>query len=114
LSDTARQKFLADVGDLAAPRTTPPVAIAGTGTPSVAPPPGPERRHAPGPITARALIQAEERLARHLGPIARVLVAQAAREAADTGRLAERLAQHIADPAARRVFLASMEEEARP
>jgi hypothetical protein len=41
-------------------------------------------------------------------------VAQAAREAADTGRLAERLAQHIADPAARRVFLASMEEEARP
>ena len=70
----------------------------------------PEGRRAPGPITPKTLSVAEEKLARHLGPIARVLVAQAAREANDTGQLAARLALHIADPAARRAFLASMDE----
>jgi hypothetical protein len=111
LSGAARQKFLAEMGDVAAPRAAPPGAPAtGTGVSPAAPPRGPERRSAPGPITPKALLAAEERLARHLGPIARVLVAQAAREVTDTGRLAERLAVHIADPAARRAFLAAMEE----
>jgi class 3 adenylate cyclase len=107
LSEAVRQKFLADVGDLAASRATPPAT--GTGVPP-SPPSGPERRSKSGPVTAKALAVAEDRLARHLGPIARVLVAQAARETIDTGRLAERLASHIADPVARRAFLAAMEE----
>lgn len=110
LSGAARQKFLADVGDVAS-RAASPAAAKGGVTPAT-PPRGPERRSAPGPITPKVLIAAEERLARHLGPIARVLVAQAAKEATDTGQLAERLAAHIADPAARRVFLAAMDEGA--
>jgi len=53
-------------------------------------------------------VTAERRLARHLGPIARVLVARAGRDAADVAALADRLAEHIADPHARRAFLAEM------
>ncbi len=111
LSDAAaRQKFLAHVGDLAPPPATPPTPAKGAGVGSATAAGGPEGRRAPGPITPKTLSVAEEKLARHLGPIARVLVAQAAREANDTGQLAARLALHIADPAARRAFLASMDE----
>jgi len=107
LSDAARQKFLADVGDVATPRPAPPAVASGTPpTPS----PGPESRAAAAPVTPKVMLVAEEYLARHLGPIARVLVAQAAKEATDSSRLAERLAVHITDPTARRAFLAALRE----
>jgi len=96
----AREAFLAETGGLAAGGPAPP-------TPSARP----EAAHAPrpaGPVSPEALAAAEERLARHVGPIARVLVAQAAREAGDVAALAERLAGHIGDPAARKAFLAEM------
>ncbi len=111
LSDAARQKFLAEVGDVASPPPTAPAVATGTRvTPSTASP-TPERRRAPRPITAKTLTVAEERLSRHLGPIARLLVAKTSKDAPDAGQLAERLATHIADPAARRAFLAAMEED---
>jgi serine/threonine-protein kinase len=55
------------------------------------------------------LATAEQRLARYVGPIARVLVARAAKDAADTVELADRLAGHIEDPAKREAFLAAMD-----
>ena len=100
LTGAAREAFLAETGGLAAGGPAPP-------TPSARP----EAAHAPrpaGPVSPEALAAAEERLARHVGPIARVLVAQAAREAGDVAALAERLAGHIGDPAARKAFLAEM------
>jgi serine/threonine-protein kinase len=60
-------------------------------------------------VTRELLAAAEERLARHVGPIARVLVAQAAKGVSEAGLLIERLADHIQDPAARQSFLAAME-----
>jgi hypothetical protein len=41
-------------------------------------------------------------------------VARAAKDAADAGQLAERLAVHISDSAARESFLAAMEGEGAP
>lgn len=101
LTGPAREAFLAETATLA----TPPPPSAGAAAPSPAlPAAGPA-----GPLSAEALAAAERRLARHVGPIARVLVAQAARESADGGQLASRLAEHIPDPAARRTFLAEMQ-----
>ena len=56
------------------------------------------------------LATAEEVLARHVGPIARLLVAKAAKEAADTVALADRLAAHIDDPVKREAFLTAMDQ----
>jgi len=111
LSGPGREAFLAQFSDVA----TPPPAPSG---PAPHRPAAPDRRpggaeRQPGaswPLTPAALAIVEERLARHLGPIARVLVAQAAKESGDTGRLIERLAAHIADPAARETFRAAMAE----
>jgi eukaryotic-like serine/threonine-protein kinase len=68
------------------------------------------RQRAPSPITPTVLATAETRLATHVGPIARVLVAQASKEAPDTTALADRLALHIDDPAKRAAFLRAMDE----
>lgn len=105
LTGAPRERFLAEVSDVSAPPR--PVAAA-PATPQGA---GQEERRsrASGPLTAGLLSSAEARLARHVGPIARVLVGQAAKEALDAGDLAERLARHIGDPAERRSFLAAME-----
>jgi class 3 adenylate cyclase len=111
LTGPGREAFLAQFADVA----TPPPAPSG---PAPHRPAAPDRRPAGAerrpsaswPLTPAALAIVEERLARHLGPIARVLVAQAAKESGDTGRLIERLAAHIADPTARETFLAAMAE----
>ena len=97
LTGAAREAFLAETGGLA-----PDAPASPTPAPEAVPSP-----HAGG-VSAEALAAAEQRLARHLGPIARVLVAQAAREAGDVAALAERLAAHIGDPVARKTFLAEM------
>jgi hypothetical protein len=46
------------------------------------------------------------RLAEHIGPVARVLVERESREAVSPADLYARLAQHIREPRARRVFMA--------
>jgi class 3 adenylate cyclase len=112
LTGPGREAFVAQFSDVAGP---PPPAPS---RPVASAPPAPERRPAateqrprtPQPVTPAILAVVEERLARHLGPIARVLVAQAAKENTDSGRLVDRLAAHIADPAAREAFLSSMED----
>jgi hypothetical protein len=92
LSGPSRDRFLAEVSGSGAQARRPPAAPAG---PAAAPRAGLERRQrAPSPITPAVLATAETRLAGHVGPIARVLVAQAAKEAADTLALFDRLAAH--------------------
>ncbi len=52
------------------------------------------------------LAQAEQTLARHVGPLASVLVRRAARECTDLAGLYAKLAEQVADPRARDAFLA--------
>jgi hypothetical protein len=105
LPPAGREAFLAETAALTAPS-------APLGAPVTAPPePTTEvesAAHVAGPVTAEVLATAERRLARHLGPIARVLVARAGRDAPDVAVLADRLAEHIADPRARKAFLTEM------
>jgi serine/threonine protein kinase len=51
------------------------------------------------------LTQAEQSLARHVGPLASVLVRRAARECHDLGELYNKLAEQVTDPRARDAFL---------
>lgn len=51
------------------------------------------------------LLQAEQTLAKHVGPLASVLVRRAARECHELGELYARLAEQVADPRARDLFL---------
>lgn len=51
------------------------------------------------------LTQAEQTLARHVGPLASVLVRRAARECSDLGELYAKLAEQVSDPRARDAFL---------
>ena len=51
------------------------------------------------------LTQAEQTLARHVGPLASVLVRRAARECSDLNELYQRLAEQVSDPRARDAFL---------
>lgn len=101
LTGASREAFLAETAGLATPSPPTPSATA----------PSPEPRTAApaGGLSPETLVAAERRLARHVGPIARVLVAQAARGATDGAHLVARLAEHITDPAARKAFLAEMQ-----
>jgi class 3 adenylate cyclase len=105
LSGPARERFLAEM----APAARPPAPAA---APRSAPPAPQRRARVPAAITPSVLATAEERLARHVGPIARLLVARAAKDAGDTVELIDRLAGHIDDAAKREAFLAAMDESA--
>jgi eukaryotic-like serine/threonine-protein kinase len=106
LSGGARDRFLADVSG---PGRRPPAAPAAPAAPG--PPGRSERRpRLPSPITPAVLSTAELRLATYVGPIARVLVAQAAKDASDTVALVDRLALHIDDPAKRAAFVRALDE----
>jgi class 3 adenylate cyclase len=109
LSGPARDRFLAEMSSAApaaraAAPPAPPTARSAPPTSARRPP------RAPAPITSTVLATAEEVLARHVGPIARLLVAKAAKEAADTVALADRLAAHIDDPVKREAFLTAMDQ----
>jgi len=56
----------------------------------------------------------ERQLARHIGPLARLLVARAAARASDWGELTQRLAGEIDAPAARQQFLRAVQSLNRP
>lgn len=79
---------------LSAPTLAPPsLASPSTGTPP------------PTHWDKAVLAQAEQSLARHVGPLASVLVRRAARECQDLGELYGRLAEQVTDPCARDAFL---------
>jgi class 3 adenylate cyclase len=65
-------------------------------------------------LSPEILAEATERLAVHIGPVARVLVRQAAAQATGTRDFYERLARHIDDPEGRRRFAAATEELSEP
>ncbi len=86
----------------------PPAAAAA----SEAPPDPPESATSgQAPITAAALAVAQSRLANHIGPLAGVLVRQAADEAQGLQDLYLKLAAHIANPSDRKRFLAAAEAD---
>ena len=76
-------------------------------------PPDPTESPASGqtPITAAALKAAESRLANHIGPLAGILVRQAADEAQGLEDLYAKLAAHIANASERKRFLAAAEAD---
>ena len=91
-----RADFLADFSD-----QTPPVTAG-----SDAPPDAPgSATSGPASVTAEELAVAESRLANHIGPLAGVLVRQAADEAKGLQDLYAKLAMHIANPSDRKRFL---------
>ena len=70
---------------------------------------------APGrPLSPEVLAEAADRLAVHIGPVAKLLVKRAAKQASNTKDLYERLAGQIDDPQARRRFAAAIEELSEP
>ena len=97
LPEAHRAAFLAEVSELAG---SAPAARAG----------GPARAQADAaeaPIewTPTLLAGAEQALAQHIGPLARMLVRNAAKHATSVRDLYERLAVHIESPAARNAFI---------
>jgi hypothetical protein len=93
------------VGSISRPAAAPP-------RPTVAPaspPPIPA-----SPLSAAVLAEATERLAVHIGPVAKLLVKSAAKQATSTKDLYDRLAGHIDDPQERRRFAAATEELSEP
>ena len=100
--DERRGAFIARVSERspARPAAEPP---AGGGPGS-----GPAERPARA-IEPEVLSQAEQLLARRIGPLARILVRQAAKHAATSRELFDRLALHIEDATGRQAFLAEAE-----
>ena len=79
------------------PTQAPPSLAASTAGTTSAPP--------PSHWDKAQLTQAEQTLARHVGPLASVLVRRAARECSDLNELYHRLAEQVSDPRARDAFL---------
>jgi serine/threonine-protein kinase len=59
-------------------------------------------------LTPEVLATAEKRLANHVGPLARVLIKDAAGKSGNLAELYAQLAEHIDDEAERKAFLASL------
>src|SRR5262245_29223371 len=99
-----RAAFVAALADL--PRA--PRGAADAPARGGAPQPPPDPRPG-GPIDAEVLARAERLLTSRIGPVARILVRQAAKHASGARELFESLAIHINDPAVRKAFLAEAE-----
>jgi serine/threonine-protein kinase len=65
-------------------------------------------------LSSAVLDEAADRLAIHIGPVAKLLVKRAAKQASSTRDLYERLAAHIDDPQSRQRFAAAIEELSEP
>jgi serine/threonine-protein kinase len=92
----------------------PPVPASSPAGSTAASPPAPPRGLPERPMSAEILAEATERLAVHIGPVARLLVKRAAQQASGTRDLYERLARHIDDPEERQRFAAATEELSEP
>ncbi len=102
--EAQQERFRLRIADLAGARRPPADAPAPAGTRS----PGPARPARS--LSPEILAEATERLAVHIGPVARLLVKRAAGEATGTRDFYERLARHIDDPEERQRFTAATEE----
>ena len=109
LTDAQRVAFRSRLGNVGAapPAPAAPPARAAAASPSASPAPA-------RPLSPEVLAEAEDRLAVHIGPVAKLLVKRAAKQATSTKDLYERLAGQIDDPQARRRFTAAIEELAEP
>ena len=87
--------------------TVPPRPARAPQSPTLAPPStsGASSGSPPTAWDKAQLALAEQTLARHVGPLASVLVRRAARECSDLAELYARLAEQVADPRARDAFL---------
>jgi class 3 adenylate cyclase len=109
LPESQRAAFRRRLGDVGRPLSPPPPSPARP--PATAPPAG----TTPGrPLSPEVLAEAEDRLAVHIGPVAKLLVKRAAKQASNTKEFYEHLAGHIDDPQARRRFAAAIEELSEP
>lgn len=107
LPEAQRVAFRRRLGTVAAPSPAP---TASPARPPGAPPPVGSGQ----PLSPEVLAEAIDRLAVHIGPVAKLLVKRAAKQASSTKDLYERLAAHIDDPQDRRRFAAATEELAEP
>ena len=111
LPEAQRAEFRRRLSDVAGPPPSPPAPKApparAAGTPVAAP--------APARLLSPAVLdEATDRLAIHIGPVAKLLVKRAAKQASSTRDLYERLAAHIDDPQSRQRFAAAVEELSEP
>jgi class 3 adenylate cyclase len=97
--ESNRAAFVAGLGDFPRP------AAAGQPAEPLAP-----RSRPRGEINPDVLARAERRLADRIGPVAAILVRQAAKHAANGRELVEALAVHIDDPQARKAFVAEIDQ----
>ena len=100
IPEAGRPAFLAGLADAASAPAPPAPQVHREETPPDAP--VPEREAEIGPDT---VARAERLLSRQIGPLARLLVREAARQAKGPRDFFERLAAHIDDDEARRLFL---------
>jgi class 3 adenylate cyclase len=102
--EPGRAAFLAGLADVSGP----PAASAAPTPAPAAPEPAPDMK-APArrdEVTAEVLARAEQMLGRQIGPLARLLVREAAKQAKSPRDLFERLAVHIDNEQSRKLFLA--------
>jgi class 3 adenylate cyclase len=97
--EAKQAEFATRIGDLAH------VLASGSSNQAVASGTGPPTRAQA--LSPDVVAKATERLAAHLGPVAKVIVRKAAEQATDARDLYERLAQHIDNPAHREQFMAA-------
>jgi hypothetical protein len=107
LAQTIKQALAAPGGDNSPPET---LGMSAAHAPELAPapPPAPVRLAARAPIVANGSREFEAiraLLARHIGPIAKVLVEKTASEARTPAEFCDRLAERVAKPAERAAFL---------
>jgi class 3 adenylate cyclase len=111
LPEAQRAEFRRRLGDVAGPPPAPPAPK----TPPARPAGAPAAAAAPArPLSPAVLDEATDRLAIHIGPVAKLLVKRAAKQASSTRDLYERLAAHIDDPQSRQRFAAAVEELSEP
>src|SRR6185295_838454 len=112
LSDSQRTEFRRRLSDVVGPPPARPAPKTPPARPAVAPA---AAAPAPGrPLSSAVLDEAADRLAIHIGPVAKLLVKRAAKQASSTRDLYERLAAHIDDPDSRQRFAAAVEELSEP
>jgi class 3 adenylate cyclase len=103
--EAQQERFRRRLADLAGARRPSAEAPAPAAAARSTSPARPERSLSP-----EILAEATERLAVHIGPVAKLLVKRAATEATGTRDFYQRLARHIDDPEERQRFTAATEE----
>jgi class 3 adenylate cyclase len=111
LPEAQRAAFLRRVAPLGGGPPEPPAGAPPAGRPVAA---GAAPTAPAQPLSAAVLEEAAERLAVHIGPVAKLLVKRAAKQASSTRDLYARLATHIDDPRSRDRFTSAIEELSEP